>query len=184
MKNLLTFIVLIVFSLGALNAQTVGINEAEAYAENVLYYQYGESVDFHTDNAVTRSSGEAPLYYTFSDDSHFVIISAERSFEPVLAYSNTSGLPENSEDLPPAFIEWMDDLAEQISYVRDHDIEASERTASNYEKITVRERASGQTRGVSPLLSTTWNQGCGYNGMCPADGAGHEISCSSCKWCR
>ncbi|MDA3819224.1 MAG: C10 family peptidase [Candidatus Delongbacteria bacterium] len=172
MKNLLTFIVLIVFSLGALNAQTVGINEAEAYAENVLYYQYGESVDFHTDNAVTRSSGEAPLYYTFSDDSHFVIISAERSFEPVLAYSNTSGLPENSEDLPPAFIEWMDDLAEQISYVRDHDIEASERTASNYEKITVRERASGQTRGVSPLLSTTWNQGCGYNGMCPADGAG------------
>ncbi|MEA3449289.1 MAG: C10 family peptidase [Bacteroidota bacterium] len=176
MKNLLTFIVLIVFSLGALmgalNAQTVGITEAETYAENVLYYYYGESVDFQMENAVTRSSGEVPLYYTFRDENHFVIISAERSFEPVLGYSNTSGLPENAEDLPPAFIEWMDDLAEQISYVRDHDIEVSERAVSNWEKITVRERASGQTRGVAPLLSTTWNQGCGYNGMCPVDASG------------
>ncbi len=172
MKNLFIVIGLFVLSFGMLNAQTVSIEEAENYAENVLYYQYGESVDFQTENAATRSSGEVPLYYTFSGDNHFVIISAERSFEPVLAYSNTSGLPENPDDLPPAFIQWMDDLAQQIARVRDHDIEPGERTISNWEKISVRERASGQTRGVSPLLSTTWNQGCGYNGMCPADSDG------------
>ncbi|MDD3741979.1 MAG: C10 family peptidase, partial [Bacteroidales bacterium] len=73
----------------------------------------------------------------------------------------------------PSFAYWINLYAEQIQYLRVNDL-----GASDYALLLRTKLSNGQELGlrpakdVSPLMSTTWNQGCGYNAQCPVDGAG------------
>jgi hypothetical protein len=101
----------------------------------------------------------------------FVIVSAEQAYEPILAYSNTATLPVNTDDYPPAMKEWMESLAQDIQRVREQNLPVTERAFENRLRI-LSDQPMNPTRAVSPLLSTTWSQGCGYNAQCPADASG------------
>lgn len=155
-----------------LQAQTINRENAAEYAANFLYIKTGKSITIDPQSAEVEENLGEPVYYTFNSNNNFVIISAERQFEPVLGYSLKRGLPEEKTKLPPAFNEWMNNLADQIVKVRKEGIQLDKSDESKWKKIEKRKRISGKNKGVSPLLSTTWNQGCGYNGMCPEDNAG------------
>lgn len=121
-----------------------------------------------------KETSSGPVAYIFKEvDGGFVIISGEQKTIPILAYSDNSDITFNESDWSPAFLEWMEAYYLQIDYIRENDISAT------LEAIALRNKlANGIDLGlrpakdVSPLLSTTWSQGCGYNADCPTDAAG------------
>ena len=165
------FLFLLILSSIALNVTAQFIDQAEAELIAGRFIQKttgGRAVSIQAEPVLR--SGQI-VYYTFKHNSGFVIVSAEQQYEPVLAYSNSNLLPDDPEDYPPAMQAWMDDLSRDILYVREHGLMASPRARENRDKILSNQSLS-QTRAVTPLLSTTWSQGCGYNAQCPVDASG------------
>jgi|GEM_PF-1177206 len=154
------------------HAQTINRNDAAQYAVNFLYNKTGKNITIDPQPAAVEKRSGEPVYYTFNSKNYFVIISAERQFEPVLGYSLEKGLPREKAKLPPAFEEWMNNLADQIVKVRKKGIQLDKSDEIKWKRIETKKRFSIKSKGVAPLLTTTWNQGCGYNGMCPEDSDG------------
>ena len=115
-----------------------------------------------------------PLFYVFeaNDNMGFIIISGDDRVIPVLGYSFTGGY--SMLDQPPAFRDWMSNYKEQIGYliesnlVADPDIHEKWNSLMN-DPVT---KSALQINEVLPLLSTTWDQGCYYNELSPADNEG------------
>lgn len=76
--------------------------------------------------------------------------------------------------MPPAFVAWVTGRAREIEAVRD--MELTDPTAETRWSVIESDNATLEGPGilasdVSPLLSTTWNQGQYYNDLCPSDGS-------------
>ncbi|MEA1874957.1 MAG: C10 family peptidase [Bacteroidota bacterium] len=170
MKTIKIFTALLLLCFfGNLNAQSLSSEMAENLATKFMAKKFGTK-NSPNQMVINQKNGEL-VYYTFLYDNAFVIVSGEANYEPILAYSGESTLSVNPEDLPPAMKQWMDNLAQDILRVRSQNIEASSSAVENRQRI-LSNQPLVQTRAVTPLLSTTWNQGCGYNDDCPADGSG------------
>ena len=89
----------------------------------------------------------------------FIILANEKRINPVLGYSLKNSF---ITPLPQSNIHWwLENYAEQIWTYKHSDIPLRKtRTNINYRRSPT---------AVSPILSTTWNQGSGYNQYCPAD---------------
>ncbi|MBN2681225.1 MAG: C10 family peptidase [Bacteroidales bacterium] len=110
--------------------------------------------------------------YAFANQTGFVIVSAEDRTIPVLGYSFESNFDLNTE-IPNALNEWLDDINNQIREIRINNYPKTAEIGKLWEKYTSNsEIKSGAAKDVAPLLTTTWDQGCGYNQYCPADAAG------------
>lgn len=99
-----------------------------------------------------------PCLYVFNvDGGGYVVVSADDRTLPVLGYStggafSEKGIPENMEA-------WLQEYARQIAWIMQHDTPEGDIVGSN--------RAPASRAPVSPLLTTTWNQGDPYNSLCP-----------------
>lgn len=124
----------------------------------------------------TLKSASVSCFYVFnvSNNGGFVIVSAESSTVPVLGYSLTGQYDENGE-IPEALNEWLAKCKNQIVEIKLNDIAPSENTEQEwselYEGNTL--KTTEISESISPLLTTTWNQGCYYNSQCPVDTAGY-----------
>ena len=131
--------------------------------------------------AVTRST-DCTLAYTWSNDRSttlfyvynvgggFVIVAADDAVTPVLGYSTTGSF--NPQNIPANCAAWLQGYADQIAYVREHNLSAPERVSQAWtDLVEGREPVrSGNSRSIAPLLTTTWNQSPYYNELCPGEG--------------
>jgi hypothetical protein len=109
-------------------------------------------------------------YYVFSFfGGGYVIVSADNAAIPIIAYSFSSSAPEEIKN--PALQNFFDDLKNQFKWLRDEQIGNNE-TLHLWQEILNDEVPVYTERDVEPLLTTTWDQGCGYNGSCPAAAGG------------
>jgi hypothetical protein len=133
--------------------------------------------------------GNTALYvYNYTNDSGFVVISADVKHEPICAYV-TSGKFE-ADTVPSMYIEWFDATVENIEMVRDGSYNNTARAnyawydllhRTNLTHINdifkfapIEEPPPGCDDGWvtivrGPLLATTWGQRCSYNEQCPAN---------------
>ena len=137
--------------------------------------------------AVTRST-DCTLAYTWSNDRSttlfyvynvgggFVIVAADDAVTPVLGYSTTGSF--NPQNIPANCAAWLQGYADQIAYVREHNLSASERVSQAWtDLVEGREPVrSGSTRSIAPLLTTTWNQSPYYNELCPGEGDDQAVT--------
>ena len=111
------------------------------------------------------------LYYIMSArDGGWVLVAADDAVTPILAYSDT-GIFEYPITCP-ATDYWVRNYEKQIADAISGKFSNSE-TKPVWDQIlsgTLPERDG--TRAVSPLCSTTWNQGSPYNNYCPYDSGG------------
>ncbi len=106
----------------------------------------------------------------FNDDS-FVIVSCDDSAEPIMGYSTESGLTDYDDH--PALSEMFTSWTQEISYARLNNLQnplASQKWQA-YENNDI-PTMMNERDAVSPLLSTTWNQGWPYNKYCPSTSSG------------
>ena len=174
MKNVLTLLLAIVAFAGFSNPVS------KKTAEQIAVNYYAHYAPAGISNISISSSSETTYegmttFYTFSFSSGgFVIVAADDASLPVLAYSfEGSG---QAEYLNPAAKAWLDNYSRQIS-------EISATRLSNAETRPVWDKILGNSMereimDVSPLLTTTWDQGCYYNALCPAESGAGFGSCN------
>lgn len=98
----------------------------------------------------------------------WAILAADDRVRPVLAYSNTGSFKHDPKRLSPEVGYWLNEYNQQIeSVVKDNKLEkhsgwnALEKSGYNQLKSV--------SASVSPLLNIEWDQGSGWNKLCPED---------------
>ncbi|MFO7614809.1 MAG: C10 family peptidase [Bacteroidales bacterium] len=168
-------ILLLTLSLN-LPAETITSDEAKKIASNFLHLtmkKYGnidEAAGIRLADPYVYKSGDHPVFYAFDTDPGFILISAEDGFTPILGYSFQGRF--EFENAPPHYKGFILNYAEQIIHVRENNLEPlpewdaawNELRSDNLTQVHVT-----RERDVSPLLSSTWDQGYPYNILCPPD---------------
>jgi len=160
-------------------AQPVNIIEAEIVAKNTIAEQisrFKNASDFKIDYAYTELNNENEVFHVFNlKPQGFIIVSASKSIEPILAFSYESSCPQN--DRQPA-VEWMlNNYSKQINYVIAENLAPTNKQTNRWEQLSVNPNefvSKTNYKAMEPLLKTTWNQGRYYNAHCPEDPQGTD----------
>jgi hypothetical protein len=157
-------------------ATPVDIAVAEKVAANFLklksqQYFLAYNVNNNIKQVISLKQGETLAYAVNFSDGGFVLVSADDAAKPVLGYSY------NGEfiiaDMPEVVSQWMQFYYSQILDIRNNNIPATESIRQEWnDLLNMNITGERDLREVSPLLSTTWDQGARYNDLCPEDAGG------------
>jgi len=169
---------IIVLILGLIAPQVLAapVSEETARTVAVNWYSHYAPVDINSgqitvDQLSSFSSGEWVDCYVYAfQPAGFVIVSGDDATIPVIGYSHQS--PIQTELTHPAVREFFENVQAQLLWVRQESIDNSTALPLWREVLDDRLPLHDRDRDVTPLLATTWNQGCGYNEDCPVDGDG------------
>lgn len=183
MKIKIFAIVIFTLSVNLLYSQTVPPEMAGKVAKN-FFMERAMAADssmkkivFKPELALMVTANADSLYYVFNIGANagWIIISAQLNTIPVLAYSFSGTFDTVSSNRPPAMNAWLVSYQEQIKYaVREKKTPYKEAREQwdYYSNFDAAKSPLKDILSVSPLLSTTWNQGSGWNAYCPADASG------------
>jgi hypothetical protein len=115
----------------------------------------------------TAKKKDISAYYVFNfSPEGWIIISADDATCPVIAYSDSGTYDANVSNQPPAFIDWMDNVASQITDAASQDLKARPKDASAWKQLSTEpDTFSADLSGldlaesVDPLIQTHWGQG-------------------------
>lgn len=128
-------------------------------------------------NAVTSE----PELYIFNLNKGFIIVSGDKRLLPVLAFSDKGSFEVDTKNLGTK--DWISSTKNVISVARQTNLEQSKHAQMSWQKFD--SNPANPTTGptppppgpqiigdcgntVGPLLTSTWDQGTGYNYSCPA----------------
>lgn len=171
-KSILLFVLVTLFTCSFAINPVVTVNEAKQTAANFLNeqcYINAESIHLTLQEVKTDVDGE-PLYYRFQlNNLGFVIVSANKNYYPILAFSYESNFEESEES--SAFCEGYKKSIKEAKNA-DNPVNVNVTKAWNHFN---RENFTKAKDGVAvnecqPLLTTSWGQTKYYNQYCPFDG--------------
>ena len=150
-------------------AAPVEVNQAMHIGLKYLQSNSSNARQFTALNHVYTQNTEAgtPALYVFNADGGYVIVAADDVAQPVLAFSAEESF--NVNDIPDGVKFFLRLYAEQIGYAVEHNIAQDAETKAQWEHV-MRDGFVNDNRGttdVGPLLTTSWNQDCYYNMLCP-----------------
>lgn len=118
----------------------------------------------------TTYNGVVTFYtYTFKSGG-FVIVAADDASIPVLGYSHEGNVDPDAYN--PSAKAWFEDYSRAISEISNSKL-SNTTTRPLWDNI-LNNNMERSMLDVAPLVTTTWDQGCYYNTLCPADaGAGY-----------
>ena len=164
MKKLYAFILSTIVC-GIAAAQNVTPQEAATVAQRFLESQGKTLVRC----AKAVDNGQDELLYIFNAENAFVVVSGDRSAQPVLAYIDHQLY--NDGDAVAPFKMWIDHYANQIAQIkREHIVQPQ--PAALWEAILSGAPAFRTGDSIAPLMLSRWDQGEYYNYYCPRDPAG------------
>jgi hypothetical protein len=179
MKNRILLTLLFITILhGLLNAGEININDARKVALNIVMaktdFQNGSlKSNLSIASEFTVQKGSLNVYYIFNLTSGgWVIISADDRVTPILAYSYTGSFDTDMKS--PELKWWMDGYADQVSGVVENNIAANSEIQTAWNQLlsgSVPVEIKG-AKNITPLLTSTWDQGTVYNMLCPEDPGG------------
>ncbi|MCF8365113.1 MAG: C10 family peptidase [Bacteroidales bacterium] len=160
-----------------LKAEHVETNDAATVGKNYYWENCNKTQSLSYDKVVlnlfsTKTYNDNSLYYIFNVNSAdgFIIVSANDNTIPVLGYSTSGSWTGNN--LPPAFDQMLNRFELQIAEVIDNNLEGDAEIDASWAKYQKMVPAVPESKGVTPMLITTWNQDNFYNQQCPVDAAG------------
>ncbi|MEI6883568.1 MAG: FG-GAP-like repeat-containing protein [Bacteroidota bacterium] len=103
------------------------------------------------------------------DKGGFVLVSANDAVTPVLGYGFDKPVPDSISN--EAMKGWFDNYARQIDTAFVLNLQ-NNAFSQKWDEILQNSFPKTPLTSVGPLLTTTWDQGCYYNEMCPSDAAG------------
>jgi len=115
----------------------------------------------------SENSNLTDMYLATFTNSGFLLLSADDTAQPVLAYDLTSTFP--TTDIPDNLAWFIRQYSKEIGFIRNQYAEIH----PDWRKVRQNDFSDFiPLRPVSPLLQTTWDQSWPYNSMCPADNMG------------
>ncbi len=119
----------------------------------------------------------AALYvFNTADKRGFVIVSGSDCADPIVAYSTEGSFDPNN--IPPNMMWWLNEQAAPIAYAQNNHIEATLANRDAWNELE-EERLPyfGQnSKAITRLLTSTWNQEPLYNNWCPTDAGGRCVT--------
>ncbi|NCA86707.1 MAG: hypothetical protein EOM83_14245 [Clostridia bacterium] len=156
-----------------LHAGVVPEQTARNVAQNYYHQQFTVAArpqQLDISLAEVRQIESTPVYYIYNVASQgFIIVSASDATIPVLAFSDEGTWLIDEAWQKVGFREMLDNYADQILFVENQKLEATDEIRLEWQKWEKTQTDGGSQRSVTPLLSTTWGQHCYYNELCPTD---------------
>jgi photosystem II stability/assembly factor-like uncharacterized protein len=119
-------------------------------------------------DATSANHQSVTTFYTFRFvQGGFVLVAADDASIPILGYAFDREMPQVITN--PATKDWLDGYSREIYNIIQSGLDNTE-TLKQWNAIRSGTFPS-PSRDVQPLLNTTWDQGCFYNTLCPADPA-------------
>lgn len=177
------------------SAQKVSLATAEKVAKNYFFLKntnIAARANVNVANMRAEVMDNDTLLYVFNmNPAGFVIVANEQKTQAILGYGMEAVVGEN-----PAFDAWVANYKNQIKYIRNRkDVTVSEKNSTewavlksdnfsrenyNIKAKNINNGGGMSTMAVSPLLTTTWNQGSSsspsYNYYCPTSGGSTAIT--------
>lgn len=156
-------------------SQKVSYQEANLAAQNTIIERFHnlntDNITYLVDASYIEKFNNTEVFYVFNlKPKGFIIISADKSCEPLLAFSNESSCTK--QDRHPAASQWLEMYSKQIeNNILNNSIATSE-TKVKWQQLLVSSDkfiAKNEITSISPLLKTKWDQGTYYNEQCPED---------------
>ncbi len=169
MKKLFLLMAMLCMALSSF-AVSVPVEKARAVAIGFYthFFLHDNGQPVIDDIRVTEYKNIVTIYtFTFTPTG-FVIVAADDASIPILGYSDESTIPREISN--PATKEWLDGYSHEIYNIITNAL-SNQETLKKWDAL-LSGNFPAPTRDVSPLLTTTWDQGCYYNALCPADGSG------------
>lgn len=176
-SSLTIILTVIVFTTSFSWAAPVSVNTAKKVGKNFLCQQglmkMDDTLTFNV-SFTCQDEMATPCFYIFNYGAEgFVIVSADDRSTPILGYS-MNGL-FNLDKCPTNMKAWLQCYAHEIaSGIEAQAPEDPEKLAEWKELMTVKSVAP-DPKEDSYLLSTTWEQGWGYNSYCPVMNGRHVV---------
>lgn len=169
----LSAVLLMLLFTSSLMAQHVGVELAKTIAKNFYTESFASVKSVNNLDAATTAiinERETPVFYVFNmNKGGFVLVAADQKVRPVLGYAAEGVFDINNM---PCCVHWLTDQFKTQIYEVINDENTSNYVISNdWAKFsnTSFTKSTQESLAVTPLLTTTWSQGCYYNAMCPAD---------------
>lgn len=161
-KSILSLLAMV--AVGAtVQAAPRSLSEAQAFAQQFLSQQIGQSVQLSSLNQRMQAPGinaESAVqpYYAFNDADNqaFVIVSGSDLMRPIIGYSTTGTLPESLDQMPDNMRSWFEWLEQASAYVEQHP-----------EAALSAQQRSQTFEPIQPLMKSKWGQDAPYNAQCP-----------------
>ncbi len=126
-------------------------------------------------NKFKDEKGEDLLYIVNYDEGGFLIIPADNRVYPILAHSETSSFTKNESDLKGGVTIWVKAMKEGIKKVKKENKKQSHEMKMAWDKylkssqlkVIDPDPCEDESYIIGPFLQTTWDQGVGYNNLCP-----------------
>lgn len=168
MKKIITLLMLVICGL-SLCASPVSRETAQKVAVSYYKHYASKTSDYSIADVIVNNYNDITTFYVFTFQSGgFVMVSADDAVTPILGYSDSETFDRNN--IPENAASWFESYSREIEYIVTNDVSNNETSKQwkNLEKSIF----SDSKLVVTPLCSTTWDQGCYYNTMCPSDASG------------
>ena len=170
MKRIINLLLLasVLFFAATLKAQKMNVDDAKKAASHYLQ-SMGKTDAVLQSIRPVEMKGRTVAYIANFEPASFVVLSAEKQATPVLAYSLNYTAPDFVQN--DAFNDWMYSYGNQvIELIKNHvKVKSSEQ---EWDALLEGTYVAPKGKSVTPLLTTTWDQGQYYNHLCPAAAGG------------
>lgn len=177
--KLFSLVLILSFSFTSINASIIPEERAESAAKTVFAMKNRFNKRAVSDQEIIskfiQEVDGQPVYYIYNlKPKGFVIVSAEDSYNPILAFSDESHIDFENATVNESLFLSLSRHQQRIEFQRAHDVVANAKIKEEWKslkKIETEGMAKMDPEGmvVAPLTTTTWNQGQFYNSYCPAN---------------
>ncbi len=174
----------------------VDLAEATQIANHVGQYlktdagQRADNADLvNNHKQIADRAGKTSLYVFNYERGGFLLLAADKRYQPLLAMSPTNDFAYDRENMHSGLLEWLDEMKENVHSLRNDGASQTVEMRQQWEHIgdvsrrpfPIDDEGPGGGGGCEewfiqrgPLLATSWNQWCtGFNDLAP--------TCSN--WC-
>jgi len=192
MKRIFIFLVVILFIFGTVYGTQVGESKARTVGQNFLVrtdlsmvLKNSPVLDLvYTSTSVTGMAGNTSVtcfyVFTLGSGQGFVIVAGDDKSTPVLGYSADRSF--DAGNIPPHVASWLQWYEKEIVWAIENDIQVSDQVQTSWRDLLSGNITSddGNTRSVTPLLQTQWDQSPNYNALCPFDNQYQQYTVTGC----
>ena len=166
MKKILFTVLFALLILNVTTAEPVTQKKASEIAQKFYKYKTAGKKSVEIKNIVSTGINGIKTFYTINfNESGFVIISADDRIQPILAYSTSNSAPSEINNTEIKW--WLNNYSNQIAFAVKN---KSFFTNIKDEWLAIENKTFKESgKDVSPLLTTTWDQGGAYNDYCPSN---------------
>jgi len=158
-------------------ANPVSIDVARTVAKNFFYEKTNtkqNKINF-TENTIFYNNETSYFIFNIENNNGFIIVSAEDNYNPIIAYSLNNSF--ETENQPDNLKYWLQTISDKIEYIKNNNITATNKIKNLWSAYNTPynsfQKNNSKITIIEPLTEhIKWNQGSGWNALCPEDQSG------------